>query len=262
MQSSCIVESTTIKNGRFANQFIRAMAAHFISKNLSISAAYPFNMDSFLGIQLNNVNNISDKDKIIKIDLTEDNFMNYINNKIILEDNTLLNLNNIFCQTKEHSLKIYQFVNEDANKACILKHNKYSDTLYCKNNYVFVHVRLGDVVNNNPGLNYYKQVLSKINFNMGYISSDSINHPICSQLIHEFKLIPMNLNEIETIQFGSMCKYIVLSNGTFSWLIGLLGFSSNVYWPETKKIWHGDIFDCMPNWKCVLLKNLLTIDAT
>jgi hypothetical protein len=244
-------ESTNIKYGRFANQFIRAMAAHFISKNLSISAAYPFNMKDFLGIQLNNVDNIIDKGNIIKIDLTEDNFIDYINNIISLKDNTLLNLNNIFCQTKEHALKIYDFVNQDVNKGCIIKHNKYSDTMYGKNNHVFVHVRLGDVINNNPGLNYYKEVLSKIKFNNGYISSDSINHPICSQLIDEFKLKPLSFNEIDTIHFGSMCKYIVLSNGTFSWLIGLLGFSSDIYWPEIKKVWHGDIFDCMPNWKKV-----------
>jgi hypothetical protein len=249
---SSIVIANTHSYGRFANQFIRAMGAHFISKNLNISAEYPFDMNVLLGLNLhNNDKTVIDKSKSNTIYLTDNNFMNYINNPTIsIQDNTILNLNNIYCQTREHSLKIYEFVNEEKNKLCIINKNKYNTT-YNKNNNVFIHVRLGDVIDNNPGANYYKKVLSKIKFDAGYISSDSINHPICTQLINEFKLIPIYLNEIDTIHFGSMCKHIVLSNGTFSWLIGLLGFSSDVYWPEIKKVWHGDIFECMPNWKKV-----------
>jgi hypothetical protein len=47
--------------------------------------------------------------------------------------------------------------------------------------------------------------------------------------------------------FASSCKNVVLSNGTFSWLIGLLGFYSNVYYPKIKTVWHGDIF-VFPDW--------------
>ena len=247
---SSIVIANTHSNGRFANQFIRAMAAHFISKNISTSAEYPFDINKLLGVNLHNINYIS-VEKSNTINLTDSNFINYINNPTIsIKDNTILNLNNIYCQTPEHALKIYEFVNEEKNKLCIINKNKYNGE-YNKNNNVFLHVRLDDVIHTNPGVNYYKNVLSKLKFDAGYISSDDINHPICIQLINDFNLIPVNLNEIDTIHFGSMCKHIVLSNGTFSWLIGLLGFSSDVYWPEIKKVWHGDIFDCMPNWKKV-----------
>ena len=248
----CVVLANSQCNGRFANQFIRAMAAHFISENLRISAIYPFNMESLFGIKLhNNMNNVITTNSHANIKLTEENFMEYIKNKnTILKDSTVLDLNHIYCQTREFALKLYEFVNQTNNKQAIISKNKYS--LECNNNNnLFVHVRLGDVIDKNPGLNYYKKVLSSINFNTGYIASDTINHPICRQLINDFKLIPLSLNEIDTIHFGSMCKHIVLSNGTFSWLIGLLGFSSDVYWPEIKKVWHGDIFDCMPNWKKV-----------
>ena len=245
---SSIVIANTHSNGRFANQFIRAMAAHFISKNLSISAAYPFDINHLLGVNLHNIDTIAiDKSKSNVITLTDSDFINYINNTMSIQDNTILNLNNIYCQTSEHALKIYEFVNEEKNKLCIINKNKYNKS-YNKNNNAFIHVRLGDVIHTNPGVDYYGEVLSKIKFDAGYISSDSINHPICTQLINKFNLIPINLNEIETIQFGSMCKHVILSNGTFSWLIGLLGFSSDVYWPEIKKVWHGDIFECMPNW--------------
>jgi hypothetical protein len=246
MTSSCIVLAHSKSNGRFANQFFRSMAAHFISKNLSISALYPFDMDIFLGIKLYN-NETTQKHFMQEINLTDDDFMKYMTNYIDLSKNTILNLNNIYCQTKEFALKIHEFINDENNKITIISNNKYN-SLYQNNNHVFVHVRLGDVIHLNPGSTYYKKVLEKIDFNDGYIASDSINHPICKELISQFKLIPVNLNEIDTIQFGSMCKHIILSNGTFSWLIGLLSYGSNVYWPEIKQPWHGDIYSCMPNW--------------
>jgi hypothetical protein len=254
MCSSCIVLAHSNSNGRFANQFFRAMAAHFISKNLNISALYPFDMKPFLGIDLHNKEITQqrhiDVPNIHEIQLTDTNFMKYATECICLNENTILNINNIFCQTKEFALKIHEFINIENNKIAIISNNKYN-SLHKNNNHVFVHVRLGDVIHLNPGLTYYKNVLASIEFDGGYITSDSINHPICKELMYKFKLIPINLNETETIHFGSMCKHIVLSNGTFSWLIGLLSFGSNVYWPEIKQIWHGDIYGCMPNWNKV-----------
>lgn len=54
----------------------------------------------------------------------------------------------------------------------------------------------------------------------------------------------MILNEIDTIMFGSTCKNIILSNGTFSWMIGVFGYHSTIYYPDPKlkECWHGDIF--------------------
>jgi hypothetical protein len=54
-------------------------------------------------------------------------------------------------------------------------------------------------------------------------------------------------NEVDTIMFGNTCKYIVLSGGTFSWLIGLLGFNSVVYYPKQKQLYYGNIF-VFPDW--------------
>ena len=81
----------------------------------------------------------------------------------------------------------------------------------------------------------------------GYISSDSIDHKICKDLISNFDLTPYQGTEVETIKFGSSCKYLVLSKGTFSWWTGILS-SGEVYYPDSNKIWHGDIF-VFPEWK-------------
>jgi hypothetical protein len=122
-------------------------------------------------------------------------------------------------------------------------HNKYN-TRYQNNNDVYIHIRLGDCIEYNPGINYYDNLLKTIQFTNGYISSDSLDHPICSELIQKYNLIQLTSDGIYTIMFGSTCKNIILSNGTFSWMIGALGYHSTIYYPDPKlkQSWHGDIF--------------------
>jgi hypothetical protein len=49
--------------------------------------------------------------------------------------------------------------------------------------------------------------------------------------------------------FASTCNHIVLSGGTFSWLIGFLAFfSKSIYYPRIKNKWYGDIF-IFPHWE-------------
>jgi len=49
--------------------------------------------------------------------------------------------------------------------------------------------------------------------------------------------------------FASTCNNLILSGGTFSWLIGFLAFySKNIYYPlDNKNKWYGDIF-IFPEW--------------
>lgn len=83
-----------------------------------------------------------------------------------------------------------------------------------------------------------------------FITSDTITHYIIKKIIEKYPQINLiNYNEIETIQFGSTCKNIILSQGTFSAIIGYLGFYSNIYYPkiEKDKQWHGNLFG-IKNW--------------
>lgn len=125
---------------------------------------------------------------------------------------------------------------------------------YNNNNDVYVHVRLGDVTGiHSLPFEYYDTALSNLNgeYNQGYISSDSIDHSICQQLIQKYNLKPINYDVVETIQFASTCRHLVLSLGTFSWLIGFFAYSSDdIQYPVDKKPWHGNIF-VFPEWKCV-----------
>ena len=98
-------------------------------------------------------------------------------------------------------------------------------------------------------MKYYLQAISSINYDSSndniYISTDDKNHNMIKQIIEKYpKTIIINYDEIKTFQFASTCKNIILSHGSFSAIIGYLGFFSNVYYPEyeTNKIWYGDIF--------------------
>jgi hypothetical protein len=105
-------------------------------------------------------------------------------------------------------------------------------------------VRLGDAVPYCPSYDYYDKVLGKLDFKNGYISSESLDHEICQKLMIKYDLMPLNYDEVDTIMFASTCKYIVLTNGIFGWLIGVFGWFSTIYYPnlDLRPKHHGDVY--------------------
>lgn len=107
---------------------------------------------------------------------------------------------------------------------------------------------MDDATKWNPGYKYYANTINLIKKNNEveniYVSSDNPKHDIIQRIIKEFNAKLFNKDEIKTIQFGSTCKYIILSHGSFSAIIGWLGFNSQVYYKKyiKGKIWHGDMF--------------------
>jgi hypothetical protein len=158
-----------------------------------------------------------------------------------------IDVNFIFLQTATTARYVRNFINE--RMSSIKQHNPFRER-YENNNDVFVHIRLGDIATTNfvTPVEYYRNTLIKVlkdpQYYGGkrYISSDSIEHPTCQELIRQFSMIPLVMNEITTIQYASTCSNLILSSGTFSWIIGVMGFHSKVYYPEIRVKWHGDIF--------------------
>lgn len=237
---------STIYGGRLGigNEFFRDMLLHILSKNNNLKASYNF-YDKFkkLGIDLfvDGTNCFNET-----ITLTDTNFFEFTNIPI----NQNIELNGYF-QTKDFSeyLKQYFIINnlfEPIKEANIYKGR------YNNNNDMFIHVRLTDAAKHNHGIEYYDYVISTMQYNIGYISSDDINHPIVQYLIQKYNLIVYNSKVVDTIQFASTCKYIILSNGTFSWIIGFFAFYSNIYYPQPdlQHVWFGDIF-VFPEWNSV-----------
>jgi hypothetical protein len=155
----------------------------------------------------------------------------------------------MWCQTTAFALYLKGYFDSREHKENIVNNNIFKE-YYQNNNNLFVHVRLGDIIQLNyfSPFEYYDKVLSSQNFDKGYISSDSIKHEICQKLIDKYKLEIFDSDVVKTIMFGSTCNYIVLSSGTFSWMIGLFSYySEKIYYPKIIQKWHGDIF-IFPEW--------------
>jgi hypothetical protein len=248
-RSYSFINNSNIHNGRFGNLFFVNMVLHFLSIKYNLKCRYKY-YDKFnkLGIYLNK----GEKKYKTSIEVNDNNFLSLIKNETTINHNIILN-NNSWFQKKEFCdyLKDYFYIKD--NKYKIINNNKYKNR-YKKNNDVFIHVRLGDIVDKINGVyNYFDKILSEISFKNGYISSDSINNEICKDLIKKYSLKVINKDEISTIMFASTCNNLVLSGGTFSWLMGFLAFYSRyIYYPKLQNTWYdGDIFS-FPNWKEVV----------
>lgn len=253
--SIAIIDGSSNKKGRFGNQFIRAMAVHFIAQKLKIQPKYPpIDLEKF-GLQFyqlpNELKNTPDNEKNKEIiNLKEENFMDYLGlTPPHVSPNTCLNLNLIWCLNSNFTFKMWEYLRNPDVKTNIVAANPNKGR-YDNNNDLFIHVRLGDVIDLNPGVKYYDDIIKKIKFDKGYIASDSLHHPICIYLRKKYKLRPLMTNDLYTIiLFGSTCRHLIISNGTFSWILGAFAFYSAVHYPDIKVTnWHNDIYFNLPRW--------------
>jgi hypothetical protein len=216
-------------SGRLGNNLIQNFVALILSNKFKEKISNPLNSVIF--------NNISFEEKSYKnkIIVNNHNFfeiynLTNLNSDIILDD---------FFQTRE----VFNLFENYKN--LIINNNEK------KNNDLFVHVRLGDILSTShlskpsyANYGYYSDIISKIDFNNGFISSDSPSHQIVKDLIKNYNLNLYEDTPIDTLLFSSTFEYKVLSLGTFSWWIGYLGNQNNIFFPnpENYNKWHGDIF--------------------
>jgi hypothetical protein len=237
--------STTAYNGRLCNQIIRNLAVSKIAEKNDLFVEYSsheemkkLGIDLFIGTQK--------YDKTVP--LTDMNYFSIYNQNIRYN----LNANNDYFQTKEIIQILHKHIQSVKNN--IIENNPFK-ARYQKNNDVCLHIRLTDTEQFNPGAQYYLNTLARLNFEKLYITTDHTNHFIITQIIQKYpRAIFLKLNEVQTLQFASTCKYVVLSNGSFSAVIGYLSFFSTVYYCKTDptNILYGDMFS-IPGWKEVSL---------
>lgn len=229
--------------GRFGNCFFTGMALHFIAIKNNLHVEYKmYHKFKSLGVNLFT----GEKTYNDTVSMRDHNFMEYVLGDPIYKNISIVN--NVWCQTKEFALYLRDYFNIAQQKQAIMNANIYKNR-YQNNRDVYVHIRLGDIVKYNyfQPFEYYDKILSRLDVENGYFSSDTPDHPICKELAEKYNLQHFGESDVKTIMFASTCMYIVLSSGTFSWLIGLFAFFSDVYYPKPHKIWHGDIF-VFPEW--------------
>jgi len=242
-----LINNSKIHNGRFGNLFFINMAIHFLSMKYNLKFNYKYyNKFKRLGIDLFIGTNTYQESFV----LDDRNFYDLICQKDYKKTNLMIT-NNMWCQTKEFTYALKYYFGKAKTKINIIKNNIFRER-YSKNNDLYIHLRLGDVKSRiNNVYQYYEKAISQIHFDNGFISSDDENSPICQFLIQEYNLKILNYDETDTIKFASTCKHIILSGGTFSWLIGFFAFfSENIYYPNIDNKWYGDIF-FFPDWKMI-----------
>jgi hypothetical protein len=235
--------TSTSGEGRLGNQIIRNLAVSLLAEKHNLKVDY-YNKDLInkLGIELFSGSNSY---KNIKV-LTDDNYFDIYNSDNL---NSNLNPNKNYFQTTKITNLLYNYLREDKIKSNIIGSNPFKHR-YKNNNDLFIHIRLTDAANFNPGITYYINAIKKINFDALYISTDDKNNYMVKKLLKIYRKSELiDFGEIHTFQFASTCKHIILSHGSFSATIGYLSFFSNVYYPEYMpgKIWHGDMFS-IDNW--------------
>lgn len=227
--------SKTTEYGRLCNQIIRNLALSILAEKYDLYVEYS-NYDTInnnLGIDLF-VGNCKHDDTVC---IRCDNYMEYFNDYIERKSNFCFMKD--FFQNEEITTIIFKHLR--INSKNIMNKNPFNDR-YENNNDIFLHIRLGDVRGHNVGIGYYKYcietILKEHECDNIYIGSDSFNDDMIKELVSIYpEIILLKKNAVETIQFGSTCKYIVLSHGSFSAVIGYLSFFSDVYFPNKTPSW-------------------------
>ena len=236
--------------GRFGNHFIRNILMHILAEKYDLVVEYSYWAKiGVLGIPLYSGSKIFQENRIVDSDAKMEGLLQEIdssNPEFIMQTNLIMQ-GDIYCQTREMTNRIYAYLRSDRIRDGIIQANPFHHN-YKNNNDIFVHIRLGDVADKNPGFAYYEKVLKSLEkkgYGRIFLSSDSPSHPICQKIFTGFRNTSfIQLEEIQTIQYASTCRYVVLSHGSFSATIGYLSFFSEVYYPayDAAKIWYGDMF--------------------
>jgi hypothetical protein len=233
--------TTTQYNGRLCNQIIRNLAVSKIAEKNDLFVEYSSHEEmKQLGIELFIGKQSYDK----TVSLTDANYFSIYDQKIRYN----LNPNKDYFQTKEIIQIVYKHIQSIKNN--IIVNNPFK-VRYQRNNDVCVDIRFTDAGQFNPGAQYYLNTLSSLSFDRLYVSTDDPTSSIITQILQKYpRAVLFNLDEVQSIQFASTCKYVVLSNGSFSAVIVYLAFFSTVYYckidPTTPS--YGNMFS-ITGWK-------------
>jgi len=214
------------------NHIMRSIALNFLSKKYNLRTKYAYHdiICNKLGIILHNGDYIYPNTILVN----DKNYLDILHNKDFIKAN--LDLNKGYFQSEEITNIIIKHLHSKEQKNNIISKNPFKNR-YNNNNDLFVHIRLDDAKRYNVGINYYLNAISSIKHTNLFIASDSLNDTFIKQIKSKYgNAILVNKNPAETIQFGSTCKNIVLSHGSFSAIIGYLSFFSNIYYPDTMPI--------------------------
>jgi hypothetical protein len=250
------INNQILRDTALCNNIIRNLCCSIIAKKHNLLIDYNFvqggmnnmcDMIISLGIPLFYGTNKYDK----YFSINDENYP-YIYNYDGVIDFNIIGFENHYFQTPFISNVLYNYFKEEINTTNIIMANKFNHR-YNNNNDIFIHIRLNILSRLQIPQIYFEKVIELLEYDNIYLASDNPNHEICLNLCNKYANCNIiYYDEVDTIHFGSTCKNIILSNGTFSYTVGILSFYSHVYYPEkdVNNPWHGDIF-VIPSWNKV-----------
>lgn len=224
------MSTSKCRNGRLCNRIIRNIALSIIAEKNDLFANYAdYNLiNNVIGINLYIGNNSYNSKMIVH----DEDYNKLLDKKITCN----LDFTWDFFQKYDISNKVFDFLRSEKIKNSIIKKNPFNSR-YNNNNDLFIHIRLGDVPRFSPGISYFISCIKSIHHDNLFIGTDTVNHKNIKKLKYLFPYLKIvEKKDFKTIQFGSTCKKIVLSHGTFSAVTGYIGFFSDVYYPGWKPI--------------------------
>tara|TARA_Y100000389_G_C17453360_1_gene516332 strand:- start:1298 stop:2077 length:780 start_codon:yes stop_codon:yes gene_type:complete len=227
---------TTTGNGRLCNQVIRNLALSLVAKKFDLYVTYAnYNkINNILGIELYIGKNKYNTTRIDEWDKNDgEKYLELLNSTKTIDYN--LDFMKDYLQVEKITDVLYKHLRSEEQKKIIIEKNPFKDR-YNKNNDLFIHIRLGDLTIERmkyliQPIEYYLYCIETIPHDKLYIGSDSLNYELIKKIQKKHpNVLLVNLNDIETIQFGSTCKNVVLSTGSYSAVIGYISFFSNIYY--------------------------------
>lgn len=223
--------------GRLGNNIIQIknciqIALYYNYKTLNIPYHEYFNTTIIHFYEYINIddNEIVERNSIINKNSNNDN------NIIIIDDN------NFFYQNKIKNIDINIFnLNIDLTSYILKKIFKVRGNIKLDDNDVVIHVRGGDIFNNNPHpsyimppLSYYINILNSNKFNKIFLISEDTLNPVINKLLHLYPNIIFKINNLyDDINILLSSKNVIESFGSFTTNLLLLSDNiKNVYKPS------------------------------
>ena len=216
-------EISLISGSRLGNEIVRSIAGSIIAEKHNLSFKYHNNEKIIkkIGIPLFSGTNIYENTKLVN----NDNYLTVLNSANIDYNVSMKS----YCQTKQITDEIHKYLNSEKNINHFISNNKYKDK-YQNNNDCFIHIRLGDVKKWNQGFKYYGYVLSKLKCDNIYIATDENNNDLIKEIQNKYDNVTiLGSDFVDIFQLASTCRYVILSYGTFSAIVGYTAFYSTVY---------------------------------
>ena len=235
---------TTASNGRLGNQIIRNVAVSLIAERHGLAASY------------------SSRDAIVDrlgIPLYESGTLRFFNQRELDDENFgrmlaappgsvrfRLDADRAYFQTPEVCERVLALLASEAVRGSVQARCAQHGIS------IVVHVRLGDVPQFSPGLDYFVKAVEGLSPGEGdiAIATDSPDHGTVRGLLARFpgraRLVRPELDEVDTLLLAAAPDLdgLVLSGGSYSALLGYLfrGPPGRVVYPAADSAlqWHGD----------------------